>query len=335
MILMKISRFLTAAAVGFTAAAIPVFPALAALTGAVHLGTNAGYDGVYNGAPAGNYMFEVEGVDVLAYCADESLPLNGAASFTVVAAASSGISGVDAAGYIAANSTSIGSPLADASSEASAVQLAVWFYTNGAALDADSVPFPSILSRAVELVSAPLPADLAPNAGPVSFVLNLTGTVDSDSVVFAASLTDHSGVALAGQVVEFVDSAGNSSPAVTGADGLVSLTVPAISGSTVTMKVEYSGVIPGGSVLAPDDGSQPLVLVSAVEVARSAFASVVVDLDYSVTGALVAAAAEPYYGEMLAHTGPSDSTGVKMVVGLVLLVGAGLGAIPLPRRRLI
>jgi LPXTG-motif cell wall-anchored protein len=255
------------------AVAVPVlvqFSAVQAATSVVYDTTNAGYSGMFQGEAAGNYRFVVEGSPVIAYCVDFNRSLNQAGSYSVVPAASAGVSNIGAAAFIAANHMTLGTPLTDANFEAAATQVAIWTKTNGVVIDASTTPDVEVRTRAAEILAAAGSSSLP--SGPADFSLTLSATADADSVSFVAVLTG-SDVPQSGRNVSFTSGSGTV-VVVTDAAGRASVDVPSAPGVSTSMTATFAGTIPAGAVVRTADSvDQPLVLSAPVNVSRSASAS--------------------------------------------------------------
>lgn len=297
----------------------------------------AGFNDVFEDQDAGSYVFTVDGKEVLAYCADVTKAFNGDANFSVVPSDAASLTGIGEAGWIVANAESVPTPAADADTEAAAIQVAVWAYTNGITIDDTTVPYEPVRTRAQALVAAA--AGKSVDASPTSFSLTMAGTVDGDVARFTAKLTTDAGDPIAGEYIEFsaTDAEGTTvmQDVETGADGVATWEVPAaeFGGAPVDGKARWAGQVAAGSVIVPDDGSQPLVLAEPVEVVRHASTTA------DTTPAPPAADGDPATGdpevtaapvEQLPYTG--GSLGVPhLVVALVALAAAGFVVVRMRR----
>lgn len=235
-----------------------------------------GFNDIYTDQDAGSYVFTVNGKEVTAFCADVTKAFNGSANFTVAPADGSAVPNVAAAGWVVANAASVPTPAADADTEHAAIQVAVWSFTNNITIDDTTVPYEPVRTRAQALVAAAASNSVA--SGPTSFALAVSGGVQGGVARFTATLTDDAGNPIAGQPLTFTTTSGDAVTGTveTGPDGTATWEVAAgLSGAeTVDVRVDWTGTLAAGSVLVPDDGSQPLILAESVEVTRTASTSV-------------------------------------------------------------
>ena len=239
-----------------------------------YLGLGPGYADVYDPGTgpedAGSYRFEIDGQEVLAYCADVTLDLNDTASFSLIPAADSAVPNVGAAAWVAVNAATIGTPLADADSETAAVQLAVWSRTNSITVDPATVAYEPIRTRALELISA-IGANTLPS-GPTTFKGTLEATVVAGTATLTATITEDDNTPIPDVAVDFTAGSATGS-ATTGPDGRATWSTPAPT-EALPVQAEATTSIPAGSVLLPNDGSQPLITAAAVPVSLSTGATV-------------------------------------------------------------
>lgn len=224
---------------------------------AVHEAFGAGYNNVLNGQAAAYRIVKTDdGASVRVYCLQLEVDYRETtfSSVTRAAVAGQGIDNIGKAGSIAVTSATVGTPLADAKSEAAATQLAIWQVANGA--DVSSVNNAAIRDRAAALVAGA--GDIA--EGPSSFVLTADAELNTEAStnVVTARLTTGEGTAIAGEDLELVV-AGTETVATTDAEGDVTFEVPATT-DPLAGTVTFEGVLPAGSVLAPSEGQ---VMVTA------------------------------------------------------------------------
>src|SRR5690606_19083839 len=181
------------------AATVVVAPAAsAAPSDASFVAPNAGYNGVYGGTDAAqSFIFDVEGTDVKAFCVEFNKELNRDAAFTTASLTS----GLGEAAWIAANHTSVGTPLSDVNAENAAAAIAIWHYTDSIDI---TTPVPEelgIRDRVDEVVAAAAGKSVTP--GPSGFDLDLEASFDSgtDEATATATFTTTSGTPVAGAAV--------------------------------------------------------------------------------------------------------------------------------------
>jgi hypothetical protein len=237
--------------------------------------TGAGYSGVINidGDPdlesAVIQNFKVEGRDTVgAYCIDPPVPFVSDSSVTYTSATweSTGKPNLSKVAFLATQSSTVPTPMADANAEASAVQLAIWSLTDNA--DIASVNNAAIRNR----VAALLAAASTVSEQPSSFTLDIAAVqLDDTNVRLDVTFRTNSGAGQSGRPVT-VTYPGGSKDVTTDASGNASFVIaaPASAGSATAT---WNGVLPAGSVIKPPSG-QALITITDANITRSATAAV-------------------------------------------------------------
>jgi hypothetical protein len=234
------------------------------------LGPGYGDVVVVGGTPrdAGSILFTIDGEEVTTYCVEVDKPFNESAVFTAAPAATSGITDIGKAGWVAKNAPTTGTPLGNADAEQSAIQIAVWHFTDGVVVDAASVGDPVTRDRALELIAAVGSNSLA--STPANYSLTLTPGIDGSVATFTATLTSDGGAPVPSTNVRF-SSGDIVSDVTTDANGVAVGTFPApAAGASVEASATASTTLAAGTVLVPEDGSQRVVLAEDVTSSVSA-----------------------------------------------------------------
>lgn len=257
------------------ASATPTAPTGAAT--AHPAGFGAGYSSVINTdsdpatlEAAVQFNQQVEGGDTVAtYCINAPIAYDSATTTTYTSTtwSTSGATNVPKAATLAVSSSSIGTPLADANAEATAVQLAIWKITNN--LDYSSVANAAITSRADVLVAGATDRVEAASA----FTLDLTATkTSSTEVALAVTFRTNTGTGQSGQSVIVTYPGGSQTVTTdTNGDASFSAAAPATAG---TASATWSGVLPAGSAMVPPGATQPVITVANANITRAATAAV-------------------------------------------------------------
>jgi hypothetical protein len=233
--------------------------AVAAPTGVT--GTPAGYGNGYNDVigttPVYNHLMTIGSSKVYVYCLVQAQGYQSSGIYH--ASSSASVTNLDAALNIAANSSSIGTPLADANSEAVAVQIAIWHETG--AFNIASVNNTAIDARANALVAAA--GSLAPSTQIGVYTLSATQT----RIVGGAVVHFHLIGANARTASITVSAGGAPRTYKVSAAGTLSLNV---RGRRV-VRATYTEVIPAGTIMAPTVSTdQPLVTAEAASITTTA-----------------------------------------------------------------
>lgn len=230
-----------------------------------------GYSDVISGEDAGSYFFTVGGERIEAYCVEMHKTFNTNGSFEVRTQSGAGVSGIGAAAWLAANHTSVGSPLADSASEKAAVQVAIWAYTDGATIDESTVASPSIRDRANELVAAA--SGKSSGGSATTYQMNVTSTVGDENATVVATVASAGGSGVEGVDVSF-ETADGVVVVATGADGSAAVDVSAPeAGATETISVRAPMTVAAGAALVPGDGTQVMVTADSFTQVLSAVVS--------------------------------------------------------------
>jgi hypothetical protein len=224
-------------------------------------GTPAGYGNGYNDVigtvPVYNHLMTIGSSKVYVYCLIQAEGYQSSGVYNASSAAS--VTNLDAALNIAANSSTIGTPLADANSEAVAIQIAIWHETG--AFNISQVNNSTIDARAEALVAAA--GSLAPSTQVGVYTLRATETRILGGAVVHFHL-----VGANARAADITVSAGGAPRTYkVSAAGTLSLNV---RGRRV-VRATYTEIIPAGTIMAPTvSADQPLVTAEAVSVTTSA-----------------------------------------------------------------
>lgn len=256
------------ATIGFASPALASAPTASGATTATPAGYSNGYNDVINGHGAFLRLMDVEGTQIKVFCVEEAKDFDAAPAnvFTATARAAAGISAPDKAADAAVRSSSIGTPLADANSEAVAAQLAVWKFSDN--LDYSSVNNDAIKARADAIVAGTGSRAESPTGAKLSMAATRDGSTDTVTV----TLVSAAGSPLVGEYVT-LKGAGLDKKVQTDAAGKASAqtTAPAAE-SEVT--AAWTGVLAAGSILKPTTpGSQAVITVDPAPISRSAVVS--------------------------------------------------------------
>lgn len=212
------------------------------------------YDPEGEGAPearAGSILVDVDGVQVTAYCADVFVELDSTSPYNVEPLTNA--NGPKAVA-VARDHEQLGTPLSDERDEQAAVQIAIWNILQGVPLTEQAIDVPEIRARAAALVAGASTSSVPQDVNPQ---LEVATSREGEEVTVTVTLTDAPSVE--GQEV-VVAHDGASQTVITDASGTAVLTftdTQAVEG-TVTAEVP----IPGGVLLVPENGSQPLLAVT-------------------------------------------------------------------------
>lgn len=226
-------------------------------------GPGNGYDGVIDGRAAGANIvkFGTNGTTVETYCVQYDVPIAKSGTFTPVGWAKSGIKNLPNVTSIVSNAAGIGTPLEDKDAEATAIQLAVWHYTDG--VDVSTVPNPTIVARANALIDGakkavehPLPVTH------VSATADAVETEDGETVV-DIHFEGKDGAGLGKLEFSYqIGESGNAVEARTDDAGDYTLTLPMdVDGQDLILEPVIS--VPAGTVLDPGDGKQIVIVAHA------------------------------------------------------------------------
>lgn len=316
-----------------------------------------GYDGVYQGRAAGDrIVFGDQGGGLNVYCIEFDKPaLTTNTHLTGVDWQDAGLDPADAqqVAAIAANSASLGTPLADRKAEAAAIQVAIWAVTDD--IDYETIPNASIVARATELLTATTAATFTdpyrPELGNIRLAEMKATRPTATTNAIQVKVVDGDGAPLAG--MDMVVYAGKPNPttgyieveearATTDANGVATLTGGTEDWAGRSIDINLETTVNAGTVLRPSVDQQMVVVANStnLEIGFGRFDFPVVPVDVTptptptptptATPTAPPATPTPAKPGQLPYTGSVGTP--ALFAGLVVLAGAA-GAIVVKTRR--
>lgn len=219
-------------------------------------GDGIGYNNVIGSEPVYSDVMRIGAATVYDYCLVKADVYVSSGTYSATTTASlSSIPNLAKALDIAANSSSLGTPLSVAAAEAVAIQLAIWYETSG--FDYHVVPNSYIDNRVSALVSA------ATNLAPTRFGAALRPVVTrvGSTETVTLHLVDSAGHPYAGQSVT-VTAPGYHGTLTSSAAGTIVVRGLRRAG---TLAATWNAVLPAGTIMVTHQtGSQPLVTAGPV-----------------------------------------------------------------------
>ena len=223
-------------------------------------GYGNGYKNVLQGKDAFQRIFKVGVSTVPVYSTSfkGSVPTDPSMKFQAASRAKSGLSNVSKAADVAARSGSIGTVMADANSEAVAVQLAIWRIIEGTDIKPVGAINAPILQRAEELVENASAVNTPERA--VAVDIKASHVKRSDGISITVVLYAN-GKPLAGEYVS-VKAGSSTLRVLTNDSGVALAKFPGIK-ATTSVRASFNWTLPGGTVLVPASGSSVITAKNA------------------------------------------------------------------------